>query len=221
MKEPLLFKRSLAEALGTFTLVFAGCGALMVAERFPGSMPAGAVPAAFGLAIACMIYAVGHISGGHFNPAVSLGLASVGALKPKALAGYLAGQFVGALAAIALLSVILPQAQGYGFGVTLPRAGVTEVQALIWEAVLTFFLVLVICGVATDKRGSGALAGLAIGGTIALDAIVGGPVTGASMNPARSLAPALWQGQVQVLWIYFLGPIAGAVAAAQVYKRLR
>jgi MIP family channel proteins len=217
MTKSNLLNRSIAEALGTFALVFAGCGTLMVAERFPGTVPAGAVPAAFAFAIGCSIYALGHISGAHFNPAVSLGLASVGNIKPKELLAYWAAQFAGALLAIAVLSAILPA--GSSYGATLPAIGAW--QAVGMEAVLTFFLVLVISAVATDKRFPAAAAGIAIGGTILFDALLGGPVTGASMNPARSLAPALWQGQMGVLWIYLVGPALGGLLAAQVYRKIR
>lgn len=217
MKEHALRQRTAAEAIGTFALVFAGCGALMVAERFPGSVAPGAVPIVFGLVVAVMIYAVGHLSGAHFNPAVTLGFASVGRFPKREIPVYWAAQFLGAIAAIALLSAILPPNPGYG--ATLPN--VAGFPALVWEAILTFLLMFVILAVATDTRAHGALAGLAIGATVSLDAFVGGPITGASMNPARSLAPALWQGQWQALWIYFVGPGLGAVIAAFTYEKLR
>jgi MIP family channel proteins len=217
MKAATIRQRALAEFIGTFTLVFAGCGAVMVAERFPGSVAPGTIPMVFGIAIAIMIYAVGHISGGHFNPAVSLGLSVAGQLPKKDLAPYWASQALGALAATALLAALLPA--GHGYGATVPL--VPAWQAVAWEAVLTFFLVFVILAVATDKRAPAGFAGLAIGATICLDAFVGGPITGASMNPARSLAPALWQGEWGVLWIYFAGPAIGAVVAALTYERLR
>jgi aquaporin NIP len=207
----------LAEAIGTFVLVFAGCGAVMVSERFPGSVPPGGVPVAFGLAIAVMVYAVGHISGAHFNPAVTLGFASVGRITKKTAVTYWMAQCLGAIAAVAVLDLVLPA--GSGFGATVPA--VPALQAVVWEAILTFVLVFVIMGVATDPRGHGSASGIAIGGAICLDAFFGGPVTGASMNPARSLAPALFQGTLPTLWIYFIGPAAGAVAAAFTYEKLR
>jgi aquaporin NIP len=212
-----LRQRVIAEGIGTFALVFAGCGAAMVAERFPGAMAPGAVPIVFGLAVAVMIYAVGHLSGAHFNPAVTLGFATSGKFPKKDVLPYWAAQFLAALAAVALLKSLLPQ--GAAYGATVPS--VPLLQALLWEAILTFFLMFVIVAVATDTRAHGVLAGIAIGATVTLDALVGGPVTGASMNPARSLAPALWQGQVTVLWVYFLGPALGSVAAALTYEQIR
>jgi aquaporin NIP len=212
-----LGRRAIAEGLGTFGLVFAGCGALMVAERFPGSVAPGAVPMVFGLVIAAMIYALGHLSGAHFNPAVTLGFASVGRFPKREVPAYWAAQVLGAVLAVGSLWLLLPP--GQTFGATLPQ--VPAWQALGWEVILTFWLMLVIISVATDQRASGAMAGLAIGMTVALDAFAGGPITGASMNPARSLAPALFQGHFQVLWIYFAGPAIGAVAAAFTYEFIR
>ena len=210
-------RAALAEAVGTFALVFAGCGALMVSERFPGTVAPGAVAAVFGLVVAAMIYAVGHISGAHFNPAVTLGFASVGRFPKRDVPLYWAAQFLGAIAAIAALAGLLPP--GPGYGATLPA--VPSLAAVGWEAILTFFLMFVIISVATDTRAHGPVAGIAIGATVCLDAFFGGPVTGASMNPARSLAPALFQGQLGVVWIYFVGPAAGAVVAAFCYEGLR
>jgi aquaporin NIP len=216
-KGSTLVQRVSAEFIGTFCLVFCGCGAIMVAERFPVSLPGPAIALAFGLAVGVMIYALGHVSGAHFNPAVTLGFASVGRCPWNIARWYWLAQFSAALAAIALLDLALPG--GAGFGATLPKAGL--LASLAWEAVLTFFLMFVILAVATDPRVPADFAGLAIGATVTLDALVGGPVSGASMNPARSLAPALWQGTASSLWIYFLGPAAGAVAAAQAYEVLR
>ncbi len=209
-------KRAVAEAVGTFTLVFAGCGSIMVSERFPGALPAVVTPIVFGLAIAVMVYAVGFISGAHFNPAVTLGVALSGRLPKREVIPYWIAQCLGSLAAIILLFFLLPQ--GKGFGATVPS--VSALQAIGWEAVLTFFLVFVVISVATDERAVSGMAGVAIGGTIMLSAFVGGPVTGASMNPARSLAPAIFQGQLGVLWIYIVGPAIGAIIAALLSSRL-
>ncbi|HTB23643.1 MAG TPA: aquaporin [bacterium] len=216
-KKSGLIRPAVAEAIGTFALVFAGCGAIMVSQRFPGTVAPGSIPLVFGLVIGVMIYAVGHISGAHFNPAVTLGLATAGRFPKKHVPAYWGAQFLGALAAVALLDAILPS--GSGFGATVPSVG--PGAALAWEAVLTFFLVFVIISVATDKRAPGAMAGVAIGGTICLDAFLGGSVTGASMNPARSLAPALFEGTLPTVWIYVAGPALGAVAAALSYEWLR
>jgi MIP family channel proteins len=212
-----LFKKSLAEVIGTFTLVFAGCGSIMVAERFPGTLSHAVIPVIFGLAVAVMIYAVGHISGAHFNPAVTLAFAAARHFPFEQVLAYWLAQLTGALAAISVLKLILPFGQTYG--ATFPA--VPDWQAFAWEIILTFFLMFVIVAVATDTRAVGTMAGAAIGGTVMFAAWVGGPVTGASMNPARSLAPAFFEGHLGVLWIYILGPCLGAVLAALLYEAIR
>jgi aquaporin NIP len=216
MKNGLL-KKSLAEAIGTFTLVFAGCGSLMVAERFPGVLSHAVIPAIFGLAVAVMIYAVGHISGAHFNPAVTLAFAVARHFPFGQVLAYWTAQLTGAFAAIGVLKLILPS--GGSYGATIPA--VSNGQALAWEIILTFFLMFVIVAVATDARAVGTMAGAAIGGTVMLAAWVGGPVTGASMNPARSLAPGVFEGHLNVMWIYLLGPCLGAILAALFYEKIR
>lgn len=212
-----IIKKSAAEAIGTFALVFAGCGSMMVIERFPGSMSLSAVPLVFGLVVAAMIYAVGHISGAHFNPAVTLAFAVARHFPWKQTIAYWLAQFAGAGAAICLLRLSLPE--GLTYGAAIPHLGAAA--TLGWETVLSFFLMFVIIAVATDTRAEGTMAGTAIGATIAVCAFIGGPVTGASMNPARALAPALMQGTVGSLWIYLTAPPIGAVLAALVYDGIR
>ncbi len=200
-----------AEAIGTFTLVFAGCGAIAV-----GTLGPTGVAAAFGLAIMTMIYALGHVSGAHFNPAVTAAFAVGRHFPAGRVLPYWAAQISGAVAAAALLRVTLGDVP---LGVTHPAG--TDGQALIFEVTLTFFLMLVIVAVATDTRAVGQAAAIAIGGTVALGALVGGPISGASLNPARSLGPALVSGDLAGLWIYLAGPPIGAIAAALVYGYLR
>jgi MIP family channel proteins len=212
-----LLKRSIAEAVGVFALVFAGCGAVMMSERFPGQIPPSAVPVVFGLTVAAMIYAVGHLSGAHFNPAVTLGFAIGRHFPLREVLAYWFAQSAGAFAAVYLLKALLPS--GNSFGATIPA--VETLPAIAWEAVLTFFLMFVIIAVATDTRAEGTMAGAAIGATVMLAAFVGGPVTGASLNPARSLAPAVAQGRLDVFWIYTVGPFSGAALAAVLYGWLR
>ncbi len=212
-----LASKMAAEFIGTFAIVFAGCGAVMVAERFPGSVAGGAIPVVFGLTVAAMIYAVGHISGAHFNPAVTAAFAVARHFPVRQIPAYWAAQFVGAFAATGLLYALLPP--GSTFGAAVPHVSVP--QAVGWEVVLTFFLMFVIIAVATDTRAVGTMAGAAIGSTVTLAAYVGGPVTGAAMNPARALAPAFAEGQLTSLWIYFVGPLVGAVAAAKLYEWIR
>ena len=212
-----LSRKVVAEAVGTFFIVFAGCGAMAVANRFPGSVAPGAVPVIFGLAVAAMIYAVGHISGAHFNPAVTLAFAAARHFPPREVPWYWTAQFFGAFTAIGLLAVVLPP--GTDFGAPVPA--VLGYQSVIWEAVLTFCLMFVIIAVATDTRAVGTMAGAAIGAAVTVGAFVGGPVTGAAMNPARALPPLLIEGHASSFWIYAVGPLLGALAAAYLYESIR
>jgi aquaporin NIP len=175
------------------------------------------IAVAFGLVIAAMVYALGHISGAHLNPAVSLAFALSRHFPRRLVGGYWAAQCLGALAAALLLRASLGDVADVG--ATTPSG--SDAQSFLWEVVLTFVLMLVIMAVATDTRAVGEAAALAIGGTVALDALVGGPVSGASMNPARSLGPALAAGELDALWIYLLAPPLGAALGALVYQLLR
>ena len=201
--------------IGTFAMVFAGCGSIVVADLFlaPG-MP---VPFVFGLVVMAMIYSVGHISGAHFNPAVTVAFAVARHFPYRHVAFYIAFQILGAFLAVALLSLFFPDASNYG--ATLPA--VESMKAVFFEMILTFFLMFVIIAVATDTRAEGLMAGVAIGATVALCAWFGGPVTGASMNPARSLAPNVIAQEWSTLWIFVVGPLVGAVLAALTYEKIR
>jgi len=216
-QQKALIHKAIAEAVGVFALVFVGCGAIMIGERFPESISPLVVPVVFGLIIAAMIYAVGHISGAHFNPAVTLAFAVARHFPKKQVPVYWAAQCLGGIFAIFLLSLLLPE--GDYFGATIPVISLGK--ALTWEIILTFFLMFVIIAVATDTRAVGTMAGVAIGATVILASFLGGPITGASMNPARSLAPAIFEGQLGVMWIYILGPMIGAVLAALLYEWIR
>ena len=171
----------------------------------------------FGLVIMAMIYAVGHISGAHFNPAVSFAFAISRHFPWPRLAGYWTAQLLGALAAAAILRGSLGNLAHTG--ATLPSG--SQAQSFLWEFVLTFFLMLVIMAVATDTRAVGEAAAIAIGGTVGLDAMFGGPISGASMNPARSFGPALVSGELHALWLYIAAPLAGATLGALVYEFIR
>ncbi len=200
-----------AEFVGTFVLVFAGCGAIAV-----GTLETAGVALAFGLAIAVMIYALGHVSGAHFNPAVSIGFA-VGRHFPwPRVATYAVAQIAGATAGALALRGLFGDVP---LGVTTPT--LPGPAAVGVEAIFTGVLVLVVTAVATDTRAVGEAAALAIGGTVALGALVAGPVTGASLNPARSIGPAVVSGDLTDLWIYVLGPVLGATVAALLYRWLR
>jgi MIP family channel proteins len=205
-----------AEAIGTFALVFAGCGAIVVDAK-TGALGHLGVAFSFGLVIMAMIYAVGHISGAHFNPAVTLAFALTRHFPWTRTVTYWGAQLAGALLAAALLRASLGD---YAHdGATLPSG--SQGQAFLWELVLTFFLMLVIMAVATDSRAVGEAAAIAIGGTVGLDALFGGPITGASMNPARSIGPAVVSGEFHALWLYILAPAVGAALAGLTYQFLR
>jgi aquaporin NIP len=210
-----LGQRLVAEMAGTFALVFAGCGAIMVDAK-TGSLGHLGVALSFGLVIAVMIAALGHVSGAHFNPAVTAGFALGRHFPARLVPAYWAAQLLGACVAALVLRASLGDVGGLGATTPSGSAG----QAFLWEVVLTVFLMLVILAVATDTRAISQLAALAIGGTVALDALFGGPVTGASMNPARSLAPTIAGGPTDGLWIYLAAPVVGAAAAVGLYAYL-
>jgi aquaporin NIP len=209
-------RRLAAEAIGTFALVFFGAGAIMV-DADGGGLGQLGIALAFGIAITTMIYALGHVSGAHFNPAVSFGFALTRHFPWSGVVGYWAAQVGGAVGAALLLRASLGDVANVG--ATLPSG--SDRQAFLWEVVLTFFLMLVIMAVATDTRAVGEAAALAIGGTVAVGALVGGPVSGAAMNPARSLGPALVSGELAALWIYLVAPLVGAALGALAYQLLR
>ena len=215
---PGLARRAAAEALGTYCLVFAGTGAVVVNAVAGDPLGHGGVAAAFGLVVAAMIFAVGHLSGAHLNPAVTLGFFAGRHFPRREVGPYVIAQLGGALAASLTLRVLFGDAGG--LGATHP-AHVGDLQAAVLEAGLTAVLLIVILAVATDTRAQGSLAALAIGATIGLEALVMGPITGASMNPARSLAPALVSGDLEGIWIYLVGPLLGALVGVALYAYLR
>jgi aquaporin NIP len=205
-----------AEAIGTFALVFAGCGAIMVDAKTHALGHVG-VAITFGLVIMFGIYAVGHISGAHFNPSVTFAFALSRHFPWSRAVGYWGAQLVGAIAAAAVLRGSLGDIADVG--ATLPSG--SQSQSFLWEFVLTFFLMFVIMAVATDTRAVGEAAAIAVGGTVGLDAMFGGPISGASMNPARSTGPALVSGNLHALWLYIVAPICGAALAALAYQFVR
>lgn len=215
---PDLYRRAAAEGLGVFALVFAGCGAIVAEAEHPGSLGTVGIALVFGLVVMAMVYATGHLSGAHLNPAVTLAFALTRHFPLGEAAAYLAAQVVGALAAAALLAAVWPS-EPAALGATLPTVGAGS--AFAYEVVLTAFLMFVIMAVATDARAVGAAAAIAIGGTVGLDALFGGPVTGASMNPARSLGPALLSGELRFLWLYLIAPPVGAALGALAYQLVR
>jgi aquaporin NIP len=212
-----MLKSAVAEAIGTFGIVFFGCGAMMVAERFPGTFSPAAISVVFGLVVMAMIYTLGHISGAHFNPAVTLAFAITRHFPFRSVLFYWVAQCLGSIVATGVLYLLLPI--GNGYGATVPHVPV--LQAFIWEVLLTFTLMFVVMSVAKDTRAVGTLAGVVIGATVMLEALVGGPVTGDSMNPARSLGPAIASGTTGTLWLYILAPMVGAVLGALIYQWVR
>jgi aquaporin NIP len=186
--------------------------------RYDGVLGAVGVGLVFGLIIMVMVYATGHLSGAHINPAVTIAFTLSRHFPPRDAAAYVAGQLAGAAAGAVLLLAVWPDQPG-DLGATVPTVGAGS--AFVYELVLTAFLMFVIMAVATDTRAVGAAAAIAIGGTVGLDALFGGPVTGASMNPARSFGPALAAGQWHEFWIYVAGPVAGAAVGALAYQLVR
>ena len=204
----------LAEALGTFALVFAGCGAIMV-DASRGGLGTVGIAATFGFVIAAMVVALGPVSGAHFNPAVSVALAAIGRFGWRDVPGYVAAQLTGAIAAAGLLRASLGNIAG--IGATSPSG--SDGQSFLWEVVLTGFLLLVIAAVVSHAPGPAA-AGLPIGGTVALASLCGGAISGASMNPARSIGPALVSGDTGSLWIYIIAPLVGGAVGAACYRAM-
>ena len=215
---PATWRAALAEALGTFALVFAGTGAVVV-EAQTGALGHVGVALTFGLVVMVAIYAVGEVSGAHINPAVTVAFWASGRFPGARVWPYVAAQVAGALVASVVVALLFPGVAT--LGQTVPAG--TALQSLGLEAVLTSLLMFVILGVAVGAREVGLLAGVAIGGVVAFEAMMGGPISGASMNPARSLGPALvglatGTSDPSSLWVYLVGPVAGALLAVPAYR---
>jgi len=203
-------KKYFSEYIGTFALVFAGTGAIIINDISGGVITHLGVGLVFGLIIMTMIYALGEISGAHFNPAVSFGFLLAKRLSLKEFSLFVISQVLGGITASLFLKCIFPLHKTLGS--TLPNF-ISPTGDFVFEAILTFFLMFVIIHVAQGAKEKGLMAGVAIGGMVALEAIFAGPITGASMNPARSLAPALVSGHWEYLWIYLTAPFAGSAMA--------
>jgi aquaporin Z len=205
----IVARKLAAEVLGTFALVFAGTGAIVINDVSGGAVSHVGIALTFGLVVLAMIYALGDVSGCHLNPAVSLGFLAAGRFEVRLIGPYILSQCAGALLASLVLRLLFPD---HGtLGATLP-AGVA-LQSFVLEAILTFILMFVILSVSTGAKEKGVMAGVAVGSVIALEALFAGPISGASMNPARSLAPALCAGRLDNLWVYLTAPLLGAFAA--------
>ena len=207
-------KKYLAEFLGTYALVFAGTGAIVIDQQTHGSITHVGVAITFGLIVMSMIYTFGDISGAHLNPAVSIAFTVAKKFPVNELLPFIISQLAGALLASITLKFLFPSNQF--LGATIPAG--SDIQSFILEFILTFFLMLVIINVAKGSKEQGMFAGLAIGSVVALEAMFAGPICGASMNPARSLAPAIISGHIDHLWIYLTATTTGAVSTVPVWK---
>ena len=221
---PDIMRKCAAELIGTFFLVFIGCGACVAHHGHPDDITHVGVSLAFGGVVTCVVYATGHISGAHINPAVTIAFAVSRHFTLRAVAPYVVSQCIGAFLASAALLITFggEAARDAQFGATSP-VGITPAGAFAFEFILTFILMFVIMAVATDFRVVRGIGGLAIGAAVAIDCLAAGKCCGASMNPARSLGPAVFAGGESIghLWLYVCAPVAGAVAAAYVYELLR
>lgn len=202
-------KKLAAEFFGTFALVFAGTGAIVINDVTGGAVSHVGVALTFGLIVLAMVYAVGDVSGAHLNPAVTLGFWAARRLEPRLVLPYIASQSAGALAASLVLHFLFRQHPT--LGATLPAG--SSAQSFVLETILTGLLMFVILSVSTGAKEKGVTAGITVGAVIGLEALFAGPITGASMNPARSLAPALVSAHVEYLWIYLAAPTLGALLA--------
>lgn len=198
-----------AEFVGTFCLVFAGTGAIVIDGVSGGTITHAGVALTFGLIVLAMIYAVGDVSGAHLNPAVTIAFAVAGRFAWPRVPAYVASQLAGAFLASGILRLLFPT--HVNLGATLPAG--TPLQSLILEGILTAMLMFVVLSVSTGAKEKGITAGIAIGAVVALEAMFAGPICGASMNPARSIAPAFVSGHLEHLWVYLAGPTLGALAA--------
>ena len=219
MSKKMNDKALIAEFIGTFTLIFIGVGAIAADYITAGALGLTGIALAHGLAIAVMVSATAAISGGHLNPAVTIGLWTAKKIDTANAAGYVIAQCLGAIAAAFLIKMAVPAEAlaAVNMGTPALGPGISANMGLITEIILTFFLVFVVYGTAVDARAP-KVGGLFIGLAVALGVLMGGPISGTAMNPARHLGPALLGGGLQNIWIYWVGPVLGGILAAQVYK---
>ncbi|KAK9049091.1 hypothetical protein SSX86_007135 [Deinandra increscens subsp. villosa] len=212
-----VIQKVFAEAVGTYFLIFVGCGTFVVNKKY-GSITFPGMCVAWGLIIMVMVYAVGHISGAHLNPAVTITFAIFRQFPYTQVPSYIAAQLLGSIFASGTICLLFEVEQEHFFG-TLPNG--SEVRSLILEIIISFLLMFVISGVATDSRSTGELAGIAIGMTILINVLMAGQVSGASMNPARSLGPAIVMNEYKGIWIYLVGPMVGTIMGGFAYNLIR
>nr|KYP46525.1 Aquaporin NIP1-2 [Cajanus cajan] len=207
-----------AETVGTYFLIFAGCGSVVVNKNNDNIVTLPGIAITWGLVVMVLVYSVGHISGAHFNPAVTIAFTSIGRFPLKQVPVYVIAQVAGSTLASGSLRLIFNGKHDH-FSGTLPTG--SHLQSFVIEFIITFFLMFVVSGVATDNRAIGELAGIAVGSTVLLNVMFAGPVSGASMNPARSIGPAFVHNEYHAIWIYLVAPTLGAVAGAWVYNTIR
>lgn len=210
-------RKYFAEAIGTFAMIFCGTGAMVIDQQTNGAIGHIGIAITFGLIVLCMIYTFGQISGAHFNPAVTIGFFIANLFNKKEITPYIISQIVGAIGASLVLHFLFPENET--LGATIPSG--SSSQSFILEFILTYFLMLVIMHVAHGSKETGIIAGIAIGSVVLLEAMFAGPISGASMNPVRSFAPAIVSGNFQSLWIYLTSPFAGSVSAVLTWKAMR
>lgn len=209
----------IAEFVGTFALIFIGAGSIVMDHVTGGAVGLTGIALAHGLAIACMASAVGAASGGHLNPAVTIAFLTTRRISAGNAVKYIIAQCAGAIVAAVALKFVTPaeSVAATTLGTPMLGANISVAQGVVMEIILTFFLMFVVYGTAVDSRAP-RMAALFIGLTVAFDVLAGGPITGAAMNPARSLGPALVSGHIENIWLYWVGPVIGAVLAAVIYR---
>ena len=210
-------KKYIAELIGTFALVFCGTGAIVIDQQTNGQVGHIGVAITFGLIVTSMIYAFGDKSGAHFNPAVTIAFSLANLFPKKQILPYIISQIIGAFIASAILKLLFPA--NLNLGATIPAG--SNLQSFVLEIVLTFILMLTILFTSQGSKETGTMAGLAIGGVVLLEAMFAGPICGASMNPARSLSPAIVSGNISTLWIYLTAPVLGATLATVVWRAVK
>ncbi|XP_068658886.1 aquaporin NIP1-1-like [Aristolochia californica] len=210
-------QKLIAEVFGTYFVIFAGCASVMV-NLSKGSVTFPGICIVWGLVVMVMVYSVGHISGAHFNPAVSIAFATCGRFPWKQIPAYIFAQVLGSTLASGTLRLLFGGKREH-FPGTIPVG--SDIQSLILEFIISFYLMFVISGVATDNRAIGELAGLAVGATVLLNVLFAGPISGASMNPARSLGPAIVGNRYESIWVYLVGPLCGTICGAWAYNLIR
>ncbi len=210
-------KKYIAELIGTFALVFCGTGAIIIDQQTNGQVGHIGVAITFGLIVTSMIYAFGDKSGAHFNPAVTIAFSLANLFPKTQILPYIFSQIIGAFIASAILKLLFPA--NINLGATIPAG--SDLQSFVLEIVLTFILMLTILFTSQGSKETGTMAGLAIGGVVLLEAMFAGPICGASMNPVRSLSPAIVSGNMATLWIYLTAPVLGATLATFVWRFIK